>query len=275
MVFFNASTRLLGLSLNAAFQLAAAWAVRLAGVPVIHFVCQGGMSRCVLGTDRENPQALPPCPGCIAQSARCTRTAKRTGLSTGRPRPGTVLQRLDLPDADRLRLAGRTAGRLVPARAALDAAPASPGWMTSRPASCSASTSSRPGGWRRSSARCWTRSTRAAVVVFNGMFYPEAAARWAGAAAWAAASSRTRSACGPSRAFFTTGEATAYPIHIPEEFQLIRRAGRAPGRLPGTALAGQLQHGGDSLLAGDARPGRGIPGRAWRSSSRWCRFSPT
>jgi hypothetical protein len=68
VVFFNASTRLLGMSLNAAFQQAAAWAVQLAGVPAVQFVCQGGLSRCVLGTDRDRPEALPPCPGCIAQS---------------------------------------------------------------------------------------------------------------------------------------------------------------------------------------------------------------
>ncbi|HMN59761.1 MAG TPA: hypothetical protein PJ988_05325, partial [Anaerolinea sp.] len=68
VIFFNASTRLLGMSLNAAFQQSAAWAVRLAGAPVVHFVCQGGMSRCVLGTDPKDPQALPPSPGCIAQS---------------------------------------------------------------------------------------------------------------------------------------------------------------------------------------------------------------
>ncbi len=50
MIFFNASTRLVGMSLNAAFQQTAAWALRLAGTPVIHFVCQAGLSRCVLGT---------------------------------------------------------------------------------------------------------------------------------------------------------------------------------------------------------------------------------
>ena len=97
VVFFNASTRLLGLSLNAAFQQAAAWSVRLAGVPVVHFVCQGGMSRCVLGTDREDPQALPPCPGCIAQSRPLYQNGDAHWfIYKADPILEPVLQRLDL-----------------------------------------------------------------------------------------------------------------------------------------------------------------------------------
>ncbi|MGD9094085.1 MAG: hypothetical protein PVF74_14650, partial [Anaerolineales bacterium] len=38
VVVFNASTRLTGLSLNAAFSLLTGWSLRLAGVQVIHFV---------------------------------------------------------------------------------------------------------------------------------------------------------------------------------------------------------------------------------------------
>ena len=61
VIFFNASTRLEGLSLNAAFSLVSSWAVQFAGAPVIHFVCRQGLSRCVLGTRRDDPLALPPC----------------------------------------------------------------------------------------------------------------------------------------------------------------------------------------------------------------------
>ena len=68
IVFFNASTRLGGLSLNAGFSLITAWGLRLAGIPVIHFVCQAGMSRCVLGTDRDHLEKDPPCKKCIAHS---------------------------------------------------------------------------------------------------------------------------------------------------------------------------------------------------------------
>ncbi len=68
IIFFNASTRLGGLSLNAGFSLISAWALRLQGIPVIHFVCNSGMSRCVLGTYRDNIEKQPPCKKCIAQS---------------------------------------------------------------------------------------------------------------------------------------------------------------------------------------------------------------
>ena len=47
-----------------------AWSLRLSGVPVHHFVCQSGMSHCVLGTDRENYHKAPPCKACLRQSRR-------------------------------------------------------------------------------------------------------------------------------------------------------------------------------------------------------------
>ncbi|MDP2995388.1 MAG: hypothetical protein Q8N46_09750 [Anaerolineales bacterium] len=68
VLFFNASTRLSGHSQNAAFSLLASWAVRLVGTPVVHFVCKAGMSRCVLGTDETDPSRPMPCGMCIRQS---------------------------------------------------------------------------------------------------------------------------------------------------------------------------------------------------------------
>ncbi len=68
VVFFNASTRIRGLSQNAAFSLLASWAVRLSGVRVVHFICWSGMSRCVLGTDQDAPEKAMPCKMCTRQS---------------------------------------------------------------------------------------------------------------------------------------------------------------------------------------------------------------
>jgi hypothetical protein len=68
VVFFNASTRISGLSQNAAFSLLASWAVRLTGVRVVHFICWAGMSRCVLGTDQDAPEQAMPCKMCTRQS---------------------------------------------------------------------------------------------------------------------------------------------------------------------------------------------------------------
>ncbi|MEI8132529.1 MAG: hypothetical protein WCG34_08850, partial [Leptolinea sp.] len=45
VVIFNASTRLGGVSLNAAYALLTGWALQLEGIPVVHFICQRGMTR--------------------------------------------------------------------------------------------------------------------------------------------------------------------------------------------------------------------------------------
>ena len=65
LVFFNASTRLSGISLNAGFSLVTTWSLRLQGIPVVNFVCQRGLTQCVLGTDRHDPPKAPPCHSCV------------------------------------------------------------------------------------------------------------------------------------------------------------------------------------------------------------------
>jgi hypothetical protein len=76
VVFFNASTRIRGHSQNAAFSLLTSWIVRLTGVRVVHFICWAGMSRCVLGTDQDAPQRNMPCNLCKRQSKVNTTGAK-------------------------------------------------------------------------------------------------------------------------------------------------------------------------------------------------------
>ena len=68
VVVFNASTRLANFSLNAAFSLLSSWGLRLSGWQVVHFVCQEGMSRCVLGSSENHPYLQPPCKLCAAFS---------------------------------------------------------------------------------------------------------------------------------------------------------------------------------------------------------------
>jgi hypothetical protein len=70
VLFFNASTRIHRLSINAAFGLLASWGIRRAGVPVFHAVCTRGMEQCILGTNRDHYAALPPCKHCIPFSQR-------------------------------------------------------------------------------------------------------------------------------------------------------------------------------------------------------------
>jgi hypothetical protein len=68
VLVFNASTRIHSLSLNGAFSLLAAWGLRARGVPVWHLVCQQGMEQCILGTDQRDLDRPPPCGSCLAFS---------------------------------------------------------------------------------------------------------------------------------------------------------------------------------------------------------------
>ena len=68
VIFFKASTGIDDLSWNSGFHLLASWAFRLQDVPVIYFACEAGMSKCVLGTNRDHPQNPPPCKSCVMQS---------------------------------------------------------------------------------------------------------------------------------------------------------------------------------------------------------------
>ena len=58
-----------------------------------------------------------------------------------------------------------------------------------------------------------------AVVLFNGQFYPEAVARYIAQQRGIRVITH-EVGLQPASAFFTDGEATAYPIHIPDEFEL-------------------------------------------------------
>ncbi len=70
VLFFNASTRIHRLSLNGAYSLLASWTLRAAGIPVRYVVCQRGMQQCILGTRQDRLDSPPPC-------TRCTRLSRR------------------------------------------------------------------------------------------------------------------------------------------------------------------------------------------------------
>jgi hypothetical protein len=68
VIFFNASTRLQAVSQNAAYSYLTLQALRRQGVPVIQFACKAGLSRCTLGSNRDDVNQEPPCAKCVAQS---------------------------------------------------------------------------------------------------------------------------------------------------------------------------------------------------------------
>lgn len=225
VVFFNASTRLTGLSLNAAYSLISSWALRQAGTPVVHFVSKGGMSRCVLGTDRDDPHAAPPCRSCTAQSrAVYAHGEARWFRYQAEPALEKALSGLTLAGLQDFEWEDEACAAPVPLGAL---ALPSMRWVLRRHhLQDDEPTRYLFRQYLLSARRVQQEFSRLlddvqprAVVAFNGMFYPEAAARWA---AWQRGLRVVTHEVGlrPYTAYFTPGDATAYPINIPAAFQL-------------------------------------------------------
>ena len=230
VAFFNASARLTGLSQNAAFALLTSWGLRLAGIPVSNFVCQAGMSHCVLGTDRQNYKKPPPCGACLRQSRRVYTGSEvywfeyKWTFDLVNALKDLNVNELSNFEYQKVKGPLITPGLSVPlGRLVLPSI--------------------------RWALRCHTlpddEGTRyllreyilsayniaqefsafldevkpATVVIFNGIMYPEATSLWV---AQARGLRVITYEVGFQRysAFFTEGEATAYPIHIPEDFEL-------------------------------------------------------
>ncbi len=228
IAFFKASTGIDDLSWNSGFHLLASWALRLKGVPVVYFACHAGMSRCVLGTNRDHPYRDMPCKSCIYQ----TRT-----LYAGLPlqadnhasgvwwftfdrdeKLATSLLQLSLQDLMTFEYEGLPLGKLClpglrwilrihhlkddePTRYLLREYILS-AWNVAQKFS-----------------RFLDATQPRAVVIFNGQFFPEATARWVAQKRGLRVITH-EVGLQPASAFFTEGEATAYPIYIPKEFEL-------------------------------------------------------
>lgn len=220
VIFFNASTRLGGLSLNAAFSLISSWAVRLSGVPVVYFVCDSGMSRCVLGTRRDDVNAFPPCRECVAFSRRIfNQKATRSFVFNPDPALERELSHLGLHALETFVFHDLPLGELVlPSLRWIlrrhHLADDPPTRFLFRQYILSA------WGIAGEFIRLLDELDPAAVVLFNGMFYPEAVAKTISRRRGVRAVSH-EVALRPLTGFFTTGEATAYPIEIPEDFELM------------------------------------------------------
>jgi hypothetical protein len=219
VVFFNASTRLNGLSQNAGFALLASWALRLAGTRVVHFVCEAGLSPCVLGTNRAQVMQAPPCASCIAQSRKAF-----TGVVVRRLEyaPESALARtlsgLNLAQLTEFCYQELPLGSLVlpSLRWILRL-----GTLADDPATRYLYRQYILSAFNvaQQFERLLEQVDPQAVVLFNGMFYPEATARHV-ALKRGVRTITHEVALRPLTVFYTTGEATAYPIDIPDSFQL-------------------------------------------------------
>jgi len=219
IVVFNASTRLSGLSQNAGFSLLTSLALRADGVPVIHFVCNRGLAPCVLGTNREDPSTQPPCRECMRTSQYLFAGAD-VHTFTHTTNPGIENQIADLGlDA----LLGFEYEHIPLGKMVLP----SMRWILRRHHLEDTADS-------RFLARAYIQSawnvyqdfsnllasrSPQAVVVFNGMFYPEAMARLAAHEKGIPVYSHEVGML-PFSAFFTDKEATAYPVKVDNDFHL-------------------------------------------------------
>ena len=219
ILFFNASTRLSGLSQNAGFSLVSSLALRQAGHRVVHFICQRGLSHCVLGTDKAQPHNPPPCAECVRTSRLAFSGAEKTFFTFKRDHDLDVhFGEMDLQSLLDLEWQGVPLGRLV--------LPSLRWILRIHHLQDNDDT--------RYLAREYMQSTLniarqfsalidvvnpRAMVVFNGMFYPEAAARWAAHQRGQPVYSHEVGML-PLSAFFTAEEATAYPVKVDEGFSL-------------------------------------------------------
>lgn len=219
IIFFDASTRLTGLSLNAAFAALTAHSLELQGIPVIHFVCTSGLQPCVLGTDRNDPDAPPPCRGCKKQSRELFSYSE---ISTFRYFPNdkliTLLEDLSLDELMSFEFQGIPLGKLVLP---------SVRWILRRHNMTEDQNTLTL--YRNYIKSAWSlamqfellvlESEPQQVVLFNGMQYPEATARWVARKHGLRVISHEVGLM-PLTAYFTEGDATAYDLVLPESFQL-------------------------------------------------------
>ena len=227
IVFFKASTGVDDLSWNSGFHLLASWALRLKGVPVAYFACHSGMSHCVLGTNRDHVRKPPPCKSCIYQS-KTLYAGIPDSVRTGTHVHWFTLER-DIPLAKALEnlslqgLMGFEWQKLPLGSLSL------PGlrWVL-RIHHLNDDEPTRYllreyilSAWNiaQEFSKFLDETQPRSVVVFNGQFYPEATARYIAQQQGIRVITH-EVGLQPATAFFTDGEATAYPIHIPEDFEL-------------------------------------------------------
>ncbi len=238
VVFFKASTGIDDLSWNSGFHLLASWAFRLQGIPVVYFACDAGMSHCVLGTNRENVQKAPPCKSCVYQSKTLYTGLRSNDFSRSREKATEVattssvhwfdfehnsqlakaIANLSLQDLMNFEWDGNPLGTLC-----------LPGlrWIL-RVHHLNDDESTRYllreyilSAWNvaQKFGALLEQTQPRAVVVFNGQFFPEATARWVAQKRGIRVITH-EVGLQPASAYFTDGEATAYPIHIPDEFEM-------------------------------------------------------
>jgi len=237
IVFFKASTGIDDLSWNSGFHLLTSWALRLKGIPVAYFTCNSGMSKCVLGTNRDDPHKEMPCRSCVMQSKVLYKNVPVLQLDDQGLSPSTLegsqvgwfdfqrdielvshISSLSVTELSTFQYKDIPLGPLC-----------LPGlrWIL-RIHHLDDDENTRYllreyilSAWNvaRKFSAFLDQIQPQAVVVFNGQFFPEAIARFMAKKRGLKVITH-EVGLQPATAYFTEGEATAYPIHIPIEFEL-------------------------------------------------------
>ncbi|MCB9144770.1 MAG: hypothetical protein H6635_05325 [Anaerolineales bacterium] len=228
VVFFKASTGIDDLSWNSGFHILTTWALRLQGIPVAYFSCNSGMSKCVLGTNRETPQKEMPCRSCLMQS-KALYAGTPSEIQGQRSQVhwfnfqrdselATQIATLSVEELSTFHFQNIPLGPLC-----------LPGlrWIL-RIHHLDDDENTRYllreyilSAWNvaQKFSDFLDQTQPRAVVVFNGQFFPEATARFIAQKRGLRVITH-EVGLQPATAYFTEGEATAYPIHIPDEFEL-------------------------------------------------------
>ncbi|MBA4385046.1 MAG: hypothetical protein C0410_09945 [Anaerolinea sp.] len=219
IIFFNASTRLGGVSQNAAYSRLTSLGLRTQGIPVIHFVCHAGIQRCTLGSNRDNFDQAPPCAQCIKQSESLFSNERTWNFEFETDETlDFALETLSVAKCSEFTWHDLPLGfwALNSLRWVLRRYTLKEDWQTR-----AFMVSFIQSAWNvyQQFTRLVEESNPQAVVVFNGMFFPEAAVRQVCLERGIRVITH-EVGIQPFSAFFTEGEATAYPMHIEDDFQL-------------------------------------------------------
>ena len=221
VVFFNASTRIRGHSQNAAFSLLASWMVRLTGLRVIHFICWAGMEHCVLGTDQDSPHQPMPCRLCTRQSKVNTSAAEVRTFSYQQDNElAAALESLSLdellgyekslPDAPGCLPLGKLVLPSLRWRLRLQS-------LSDEDSTRFICREFMLSAWNvaRKFSVLLENVKPQAVVLFNGMHFPEATAAWLCRQRGVRVITH-ESGFQPFSGYFVEGDVTTYPINIPD-----------------------------------------------------------
>jgi len=243
IVFFNATARIKGLNLNAAFSMIASWGIQMAGRRVVHFSCRSGMSHCVLGTGLGDLKDPPPCQECIKDSGWFTGSAPTSWFDyQENPELKIQLHNKSVSELEEIKYNGRPLGRLVLT---------SLRWILRRHhLEDDEITRYLYGEFILSAHNIAEKFSELigeidpeTVVVFNGLQYPEAVVRWVAIQKGIRVITYEVN-LQPFSAFFTDGMATEYSLNIPKYFNLTEKQNRVLDQYL------QLRFKGDFKMAG-------------------------